>query len=129
MHEAPYWSSRRLSRMARTAGCTVLVLAAGIAAGVATATEEPGTRSYGPSKLQQPGVGPVMVGLSVGLLVFVALRIAYVVRERPRKPNKKYRTKYERGLTFQQYLRRLWSLMLVVTALCCLGLWLRHQYG
>jgi hypothetical protein len=119
--------------MARTVCLTVVVLtgslAAGIAAGVATATDEPGTSNHGASKLQQPGVGAVVVGFSVAMLVFAAMRIVYVLRERRRTPDKTYRTKYERGLTVQQYLRRLWSLVLAMAALCCLGLWLRHRYG
>jgi hypothetical protein len=119
--------------MPRTARITVAVLtvclAAGIAAGVATATDEPGAINYGRSKLQRPGVGAVLVGFSVGMLVFGAMRIAYVLNERRRKPNKVYRTKYESGLTRRQYLRRLGFLELALAAMCCVGLWLRHQYG
>jgi hypothetical protein len=133
MHEAPYWTSRRVRRMARTAGFNAVVvtagLAAGIAAGVATATYEHGTINHGPSKLQQPGVGAVFVGFSVAMLVFATMRIGYVLHERRRKPNKVYRTRYESGLTRRQYLRRLGSLVLALAALCCLGLWLRHRYG
>jgi hypothetical protein len=89
-HEVPYRTSRRVRRMARTACITVAILAAclaaGIAAGVATATDEPGATNHGPSKLQQPGVGAVLVGFSVGMLVFAAMRIAYVLHERRREP-------------------------------------------
>ncbi len=135
MHEAPHRTSRSraLRLMARNARITVAVLtvclAAGIAAGVATANGEPGTPHYGPSKLERPGVGAVLVGFGVGMLVFAAMRIAYVLRERRREPNKIYRTRYERGLTRGQYLRRLGSLELGLVAMCCLGLWLRHRYG
>jgi hypothetical protein len=122
-----------MRRMARTARITVAVLtvclAAGIAAGLATDTLEPGTISYGPSKWQQPGVGATLVGFGVAMLVFGAMRIAYVLRERRLEPNKLYRTRYERRLTRRQYLRRLGALELGLAALCCAGLWLRHRYG
>jgi hypothetical protein len=122
-----------MRRMARTARITVAVLtvclAAGIAAGMATAKGEPGTPHYGPSKLERPGVGAVLVGFGVAMLVFGAMRIAYVLRERRLEPNKIYRTRYERRLTRRQYLRRLGALELGLAALCCAGLWLRHRYG
>jgi len=135
MHRAPRRTSRSgaMRRMARTARIAVAVLtvslAAGIAAGVATDADMPGTPHYGLSKLQRPGVGAVFVGFGVAMLVIGAMRIGYVLHERRRKPNKVYRTKYESGLTRPQYLRRLGSLELALVAMCCVGLWLRHRYG
>ena len=138
MHEAPYWTPGRVRHMARTACLTVVVvtgsLAAGVAAGVATASYVPAParppRAVGNgSSNHQPPSGAVVVGFSVGLLVFGAMRIAYVVHERRRKPSKEYRTKYERELTRGQYLRRLGALELVMAALCLAGLWWRHWYG
>ena len=90
---------------------------------------EPGTINHGSSKWQQPGVGATLVGFSVGMLVFAAMRIAYVLYERRELPNRMYGTRYEPRLTRLQYLRRLGSLELGLVALCCVGLWLRHQYG
>jgi hypothetical protein len=140
MHKAPHRVSRAKSRrrMARTAGFTVVVLtvslAAGIAAGVATAelvrppTRAPWAASHG-SPNHQPPSGSVVVGLAVALLVFGAMRIGYVLLEGRRKPDKEYRTKYERGLTRRQYLGRLGALELAMAALCVAGLWWRHVYG
>jgi hypothetical protein len=106
VHEAPYWTHGRARRMARTACLTVVVvtgsLAAGIAAGVATATyvhapaHESWAASHGSSNHQPPS-GAVVVGFSVTLLVFAAMRIGYVLHERRSNPDKEYRTKYERG--------------------------------
>lgn len=133
MHEAPYWYPGRKRQMARTAFFSVVVatgsVAAGIAAGVATATEVPGANHHGVSKATQSGPGPIAVGFSVALLVFVATQIGYVLRERRLKPDKTYGNRYESGLTAQQYLGRLWSIMAALAAVCCLALWLQHQFG
>jgi hypothetical protein len=139
MHEAPYWTPRRVRRMGRTACLTVVVLtgslAAGIAAGVATARyvrpvgSVPRAVGNGSSNSHQPPSGAVVVGFAVALLVFVAMRIGYVLHERRAKPDKAYRTKYERGLTGGEYVGRLVAIELGLAALCCLGVWLRHQFG
>ena len=138
VHEAPYWTHGRARRMARTACLTVVVvtgsLAAGIAAGVATATyvhapaHESWAASHGSSNHQPPS-GAVVVGFSVTLLVFAAMRIGYVLHERRSNPDKEYRTKYQSGLTRRQYLGRLGALELVMAAVCVAGLWWRHWYG
>jgi hypothetical protein len=113
--------------MARTACVTTVVLAAGIAAGVATG--EQGTKNPGLPRLEQPGVGAFMVGMSTGLLALSAMRVAYVLHRRRRKPDATYSTRYGTGLTAGQYLRQVTFVALCCAAMCCLGLWLRHQYG
>jgi hypothetical protein len=116
MHEAPHRTSRSpaLRRMARTARITVpaltVCLAAGLAAAVATGAR--GTTNPGLPQNEQPGGGAVLVGGGVAMLVGMLLRIAYVLHERRRNPDKKYsiRTKAggtQYGLTAQQYLRLL----------------------
>ncbi len=135
MHKAPHRASRSkaMRRMARKALITVPVLtvclAAGIAAGAATDALVPGTPHYGSSQWQQPGAGIALVGFSVGMLVFAAMRIAYVLYERRELPYRMYGTRYEPRLTRRQYLRRLGALELGLAALCCVGIWLRHRYG
>ena len=100
--------------MARTARITVpaltVCLAAGLAAAVATGAR--GTTNPGLPQNEQPGGGAVLVGGGVAMLVGMLLRIAYVLHERRRNPDKKYciRTKAggtQYGLTAQQYLRLL----------------------
>jgi hypothetical protein len=133
MHEAPYWYPGRKRQMARTAFLYVVAatgsVAAGIAAGVATATEVPGASHHGLSKATQSGAGPIAVGFGVGLLVLVATQIGYVLLERRLKPDKTYRNRYESGMTAQEYLGRLWFIMVAMAALCCLGLWLQYELG
>jgi hypothetical protein len=70
-----------------------------------------------------------MVGTSAALLALFVMRIAYILRRRRRKPNATYSTRYATGLTFERYLRQLTFAGLCCAAACCLGLWLRHQYG
>ena len=127
MHEGPYWTARRVLHMVRTACVTAVVLAVGIAAGVATG--EQGIRNPGLPGLEQPGVGAFMVGMSAGLLTLSAMRIGYVLHRRRRKPNATYSTRYGTRLTAGQHLRQLTFAALCCTAMCCLGLWLRHHYG
>jgi hypothetical protein len=138
VHEAPYWTHRRVRHMARTACFTVVMvtgsLAAGIAAGMATATyvhapaHVPRALSAGPPNRQPPS-GAVVVGFGVTMLVFLGMRIGYVLHERRGNPDKLYRTKYESGLTSRQYLGRLGAFDLAMAALCVAGLWWRHVYG
>jgi hypothetical protein len=138
MHEAPHRTSRSpaLRRMARTARITVpaltVCLAAGLAAAVATGAR--GTTNPGLPQNEQPGGGAVLVGGGVAMLVGMLLRIAYVLHERRRNPDKKYciRTKAggtQYGLTARQYLRLFAPYLLLPAGLCCLGLWLRLQFG
>jgi hypothetical protein len=133
MHEAPYWYPGRKRQMARTVFLYVVAVtgsvAAGIAAGVATATEVPGPHHHGLSKATQSGPGPIAVGFGAGFLVLVATQIGYVLLERRLKPDKTYRNRYESGMTAQEYLGRLWFIMAAMAALCCLGLWLQYELG
>ena len=86
------------------------------------------TGSPGLPKLEQPGVGAALVGMSAALFVGLAMRIGYVLHRR-RNPSAKYRTRYRRGLTTEQYLRQLIITALICVAMCCLGLLFRYQYG
>jgi hypothetical protein len=117
--------------MARTARIIVpaltVCLAAGLAAAVATGAR--GTTNPGPPRNEQPGGGAVLVGGGVALLVGMTMRIAYVLLERRRNPNKTYSTRTQHGLTAQQYLRVLFSYLLLPVGLCGLGFWLRLEYG
>ena len=132
MHEAPYWYPGRKRQMARTAFLYVVVatgsIAAGIAAGVATATELPGPIHHGLSKATQSGSGAIFVGFGAGLMVLTATQIGYVLRERRLKPDKTYRNRYESGMTAREYLGRLWFIMAALAALCCVGLWLQYEH-
>ena len=101
-------------------------MAVGIAAGAATG--EHGTSNPSLPKPEQPGVGAALVGMSAALFVGLAMRIGYVLHRR-RNPNAKYRTRYRRGLTTEQYLRQLVITALICVAMCCLGLLFRYQYG
>ena len=125
-----------MRRMARTARFTVTGLAVSLAAGFAAAvgTGEGGTINPALPRGEQPGEGAVFVGGGVALLVGMLLRIAYVLHERRRNPDKKYsiRTRTggtQYGLTAQQYLRLLAPYLLLPAGLCCLGLWLRLESG
>ncbi|HEX4290987.1 MAG TPA: hypothetical protein VH021_18825 [Trebonia sp.] len=133
MHEAPYWYPGRKRQMVRTAFLSVVVatgsVAAGIAAGVATATEVHGASHHALSKATQSGPGPIAVGFGVGLLVFVATQIGYVLLQRRLNPDKTYRNRYEIGMTAPEYLGRLWFIMAAMAALCCLGLLLQYELG
>jgi hypothetical protein len=133
MHKAPYRTSRSraMRRMARTARITVpaltVCLAAGIAAGAATG--ERGSTNPGLPRNEQPGGGAILFGGGVALLVGMTMRIAYVLLERRRKPNKTYSIRTQHGLTAQQYVRLLISYLPLPVGLCCLGLWLRLEFG
>jgi hypothetical protein len=137
MHKAPYRTSRRPRRTARTACFTVVALtgflAAAIAAGAAVATGVHAVSNAGPADPQERGVGATFVGFSAGTMVVMAMRIAYVLHERRTKPDKTYRTGYragnEYGLTRKQYLGRLSYAMLLLAGLCCLGLLSQLEFG
>jgi len=136
VHEAPYWSHGRARRMARTAGITAVsltvCLAAGLAAGIATGQRG----SYNPAlpRGEQPGGGALFVGGGVAMLVGLLLKIAYVVYERRRDPDKRYsvRPKLGRartGMTAPEYIRLLAVYSLLPVLLCCFGIWQRLAYG
>jgi hypothetical protein len=138
MHKAPYRTSRRPRRTARTACFTVVALvgflAATIAAGAAVATGVHAVGNAGPADPREQGAGAEIVGFSVGMMVLMAMRIAYVLHERRNKPDKTYRTrgrggKIEYGLTRKQYLRRLGSAILLFALLGCAGLLLQLEFG
>jgi hypothetical protein len=138
MHEAPYSTSRRKRRTARTAGFTVVALtgflAAAIAAGAAVETGVHAVTTAGPADPREQGAGAATVGFSVGMMVLVAMRIAYVRRERRRQPDKTHRIRHrggkkEDGLTREQYLRRLGSAILLFAVLGCAGLLVQLEFG
>jgi hypothetical protein len=114
-------------QMLRTACGAVVVVTAGVLAGVATGKH--GTSNPGLPKLEQPGVGAVLVGTATALLVLVAMSGASAVRRHRRRPNATFSTRYEHGLTAAQYLRRQAVLAAILVAIACLGIWLRHRYG
>jgi hypothetical protein len=138
MHKAPYWTSRRPRRTARTACFTVVVLtgilAAAIAAGAAVATGVHAASNAGPADPREQGVGATLVGFSVGMMLLMAMRIAYVRHERRRQPHRTYSIRHrggknEYGLTRKQYLRRLGSAILLFALLGCAGLLLQLEFG
>jgi hypothetical protein len=138
MHKAPYRTSRRPRRTARTAGFTVVVLtgflAAAIAAGAAVETGVHAVITVGPADPREQGVGATLVGFSVGTMVAMAMRVAYVRHERRTKPDKTYSIRHrggknDDGLTRKEYLRRLRSAILLFALLGCAGLLLQLEFG
>jgi hypothetical protein len=138
MHKAPYRTSGRPRRTARTACFTVVALtgflATGIAAGAAVATGVHAVSNAGPADPREQGAGATLVGFSVGMMVLMAMRIAYVRHERRRQPHKTYSIRHrggkiEYGLTRKQYLRRLRSAILLLALLGCAGLLVQLEFG
>jgi hypothetical protein len=138
MHKAPYRASRRPRRTARTVCFTVAALtgflAAAIAAGAAVETGVHAVSNAGPPDPKEQGVGATIVGFSAGVMVLMAMRIAYVRHERRRQPDKTYSIGHrggwkEDGLTRKQYLRRLGSAILLFALLGCAGLLLQLEFG
>ena len=74
------WTTRRVLERVRITCCFVVAMAVGIAAGVATG--EHGTSNPGLPKLEQPGVGAALVGMSAALFVGLVMRIGYVLHRR-----------------------------------------------
>jgi hypothetical protein len=138
MHKAPYRTSPRLRRTARTACFTAAALTgfltAAIAAGAAVETAVHAVSTAGPADPREQGAGAEIAGFSVGVMVLMAMRIAYVLHERRRQPDKTYSIRHrggknEDGLTRTQYLRRIGSAILLFALLGCAGLLLQLEFG
>lgn len=115
-----------------TVVCVTVCLAAGVAAGIA-AGQHGGYNPALPRNAHPSGGGAPFVGGGVALLVGMLLRIAYVLHESRRNPDKRYSTGmkagYRHGLTAEQYIRLIAAYMLLPAGMCLMGLLLRHQYA